>query len=290
MATTNYWRPLGAAALLFVTYMRGFGHPAKIRIIRLIGRLFFPNGVPLIGQTGSQFNADPAQFIGWQILMNGSYEPETLKLGREILSAGGTYADVGANVGLHLACWGSLPGVTAIAVEPLPSNYLKLKTVATLNGVGLNLLYNVAVSDTPQLVLLEEIDDDNNGKTRVSVNPDRGENTRTTTVAALPLETIIQHASIQGIKLLKIDVEGYELPVLKSLNWNGPFRPENVIIEYSDYCARVEGLGRRTIFEFFEQAGYAAYEVNGRPMTIDATPAEDNAWFVDKRRCNANGR
>jgi FkbM family methyltransferase len=283
MKNKKDWRSANCVAYIFTRYINGFRHPSKLRFVRWMGRILFPNGVPLISESGSLFNADHSQFIGWQILASGSYEPKTIKLGREILQGGGVYVDVGANVGLHLSSWGSLPGVNSIAIEPLPSNYAKLRSVALANRIGLNMLYNIAVSDIPQLVILEEVDPQNNGKTRVSVTPDSTENFQKTTVAALPLEKILSHASVEEVVLLKIDVEGYELPVLRSLDWNGPFRPRNVIIEYGDYSARVDGMGRGTIFDFFDKLGYAGYEVDGRPLLIDATPVEDNAWFVDLR-------
>ena len=288
MNKTNTWLPCGFWNYIFLKYIRGPQHPAKIRCIRFIGKIFFSNGVSLINKTGAHFNADPSQFIGWQILASGSYEPETIKRGLNILSGGGVYVDVGANVGLHLACWGCLPGVTSIAIEPLPSNFFKLKVVAIANTTGTNNLFNIAVSDKPELLDLEEIDPSNNGKTRIAVNLPKAQRGQTTVVAAFPLEAIASHAKVAGISLLKIDVEGYELPVLRSLNWNGAFRPKNVIIEYSDYCARIEGSGRSTIFEFFEQNGYAAFSVDGQRLLVDAAPLEDNAWFVDLKLSNGD--
>src|SRR5262245_10344023 len=53
----------------------------------------------------------------------GEYVPELVALFRSALSNGGTYIDIGANIGLTLLPMAKLPGVRCIAFEPDPLNF-----------------------------------------------------------------------------------------------------------------------------------------------------------------------
>ncbi len=80
---------------------------------------------------------------------------------------------------------------------------------------------------------------------------------------------------------MKIDVEGYELPILEGLDWQGSLRPRNVIIEFTDYSARAMGNGRKSVLEFFTARGYEGFTVDGKPLSLEQNTLEDNAWFRD---------
>jgi hypothetical protein len=78
-----------------------------------------------------------------------------------------------------------------------------------------------------------------------------------------------------------MDVEGFELDALGGLDWNGRYRPQNVIIEYSDYGARFTGGGKESLLKFFRERGYSGSDVDGQPLGHGISPVEDNAWFRD---------
>ena len=102
----------------------------------------------------------------------------------------------------------------------------------------------------------------------------------------LPLNDLVTHAKIKSISLIKIDVEGYELPILKSFDWSGSIRPQHIIAEFTDYSARAEGNGRLSLLEFFKSHDYLVYSIEGEPVqdlvNLPDLP-EDNIWFKDNR-------
>jgi len=85
----------------------------------------------------------------------------------------------------------------------------------------------------------------------------------------------------QGSDFKTIDVEGYELPILEGIDWQSSLRPQNVIIEFTDYSSRFMGSGRKTLLEFFTAQGYEAFTVNCKPLSLEQNLLEDNAWFRD---------
>jgi FkbM family methyltransferase len=191
--------------------------------------------------------------------------------------------DAGANHGLYTCTLGVLPGVTCIAIEPDAGNFLELQTNMALNPAVKAKLANVCVARERALLELEDIDPANSGKIRVVVDKAPNGCPRHT-VAAVSLQELLTDAAVSQVTLLKVDVEGYELPVLEGLDWNSNLRPEHILIEYSDYVARAGGdQGKESLIRFFEQRGYQGFTIRGEPLGTAECVPESNAWFKDAR-------
>jgi FkbM family methyltransferase len=168
-----------------------------------------------------------------------------------------------------------------VSIEPHPSNFLKLRRNVRLNPSANVACFHLALSSKEELLDLEEINPGNSGTVRV-YSADAYSTKETFTVAACTLQQVLENAKLQGVTLLKIDVEGFEFSVLEGLNWQGQYRPQNVLIEFSDYTARFGGSGRKSLAHFFLEKGYVGYTVQGQPLSPTESTVEDNAWFRDK--------
>jgi Methyltransferase FkbM domain len=93
--------------------------------------------------------------------------------------------------------------------------------------------------------------------------------------SALRLQDVLATLGVGKVKLIKIDVEGFELDVCKGLDFGGRFRPENIVMECSpEFRDRAIAC-----FSFLVGNGYEAMDVDGRPISgIDDLP-ENNAWL-----------
>jgi hypothetical protein len=80
---------------------------------------------------------------------------------------------------------------------------------------------------------------------------------------------------------LKIDVEGFELNVLKGIDFSSNARPVNIILEYTDIGFSYGGRGRVDLHDYLTKRGYRAFDITGQPLREDADAAEYNAWFMD---------
>lgn len=137
------------------------------------------------------------------------YELEMLRAMAASLSAGDLVLDVGANIGNHTLYLAAVSGADVIAYEP----DLRL-TEALTRSVSVNNLEqrvsvrNVAVADqTGELVLVDDVDG-NMGGQHLSTEPD-AEGPR------VPVVRLDDEMPDGTVHAMKIDVEGYELNVLR---------------------------------------------------------------------------
>ena len=253
----------------------------KGRLVRALGRAAYGSAVPVATAAGARMTVDPSDYIGWELLCGGAYEPRTLGLAARLLDGGGTFVDAGANIGLFTTLLGRLPGVRGVSVEPHPGNFARLEANVRRSGLANVRLCHVALDAATGLVDLEEFHPRNAGTIRVVAENDSSGLARTT-VAAVRLDTLLHHADMERVTVLKVDVEGYELPVLSGMDWKGPLRPKHVLVEFMDYGGRFGG-GREALRAFFEARGYVGRSVTGEPLPESDRPVEDNAWFASVR-------
>lgn len=79
------------------------------------------------------------------------------------------------------------------------------------------------------------------------------------TVAVLTLTQILRDRQVRAIDLLSVDTEGYDLEVLKGLDFQ-IFKPRLIVIEY--------GSNREAILEFIKPLGYSVISDNGQDLFL----------------------
>ena len=98
-----------------------------------------------------------AEPIGFHLLVDGVYEPETMAFVLRYLTSGSTFVDVGANIGVFTISAGRAVGETGcvLAIEPSPRVSPYLSHNVTVNGLTNVFLQEGAIfeRDVPQLPL-----------------------------------------------------------------------------------------------------------------------------------------
>lgn len=85
----------------------------------------------------------------WYFRMKQHYEREWIQAISKAMNNAESFIDAGANIGVFaLTIAQAYPNRSVIAVEPLPSNYIKLKRNILLNGLSNVESYKAAVADT----------------------------------------------------------------------------------------------------------------------------------------------
>ena len=270
------WRGEGLAARLMVGYARHVpAHPSKIRLFRWIGRHAFAQGLR-ITRGGVRMRVDPCDYIGHEICFSGDYEPASVALARSLLRGGGTFLDVGANFGLYTCPVAMLPGVRCIAVDASAQAFVRLQRNLALNPGARVDAVNVALAAGRTLVRLETPVADNLGTTRVSTGAAAAALGHH--VAAMSLDELLRTLDVGPIRLMKIDVEGYESIVLEGLDFGAGYGPENIIMEYSDRIeTEVANLDR--CFRLLTGNGYRPFSVTGKPFEGVMPLPEENLWW-----------
>lgn len=182
------------------------------------------------------------------------HERGTVKLLQRVLREGGVFIDVGANIGYFTKLASALVGTTGrvVAVEPMPAaqRLLQLNS-ATLHNVT---IFTVALSDK-------------NGTTTFYVRKKGDMSSLSHDPCARPVQirvsTLDELLPDQSrIDLIKIDVEGSELEVLRGGRKTlSQYRPI-VYFELLTCFTAHRGIGFETFEKFFEDLRYVLRWVN----------------------------
>jgi FkbM family methyltransferase len=158
--------------------------------------------------------------IGRSIYLKGVWEPEMTKVVKTKIEEGWHILDVGADIGYYSLLFslksGSNGAVASFEPDPEPWPYLK-ENVSMFKYSNIS-LYDVALSDHYGHGMMKL-------GGRGQLYPDKeGYDKKTNTVKMVPLDDFWPNLSWKKLDLVKIDVEGAEISVLKGM--------ENIINKY----------------------------------------------------------
>lgn len=168
----------------------------------------------------------------------GSWERHSLRIWAHLCAGAHEILDVGANTGVYsLLARKNNPSANIVALEPIPANADVLQANVDANAAGI-VVERVAMSDHDGEAVMHMLKDQLNYMT--SVNADRyalhPEVVGQSTVVPInvPIATWATLKSRHGLKgpdLIKIDVEGHEVAVMRSLQTHVAERRPTILIE-----------------------------------------------------------
>jgi FkbM family methyltransferase len=226
---------------------------------------------------GLVMNLDPIEWTQSEIIRDGCLEPLTTTLYGKLLRAGDSYVDVGAHVGFHTLVARHFIGETGqvIAIEPQPYNCHKILSNWQANNFENLSLCVAAVGDSESNVFLHQ--QKAFGTTRLSlclegVNDDA----QMFQVPLRRLETIFTEQGVAHVRLLKIDVEGYEL---EAINGIGSYSEviDNIVLEMLQTTSE---LVRKSLIlvETLKGLGYKLKTIEGQDWDYTSPLPENNLW------------
>ena len=187
-------------------------------------RVLAPALLPMIPvwyevEPGIRMLLDPEDMVSRSILESGEWEAASWQMMREHLSAGGTFVDVGAQIGYYTLKAAPVVGARGhvIAVEPNPETLRRLQTNLDASEAKMVTVAPVACSDAEAVLELYAGPASNTGETSLSkANASQaGVVANTYKVRARPLDDIVREAGVAHVDVIKIDVEGAEYMVLQ---------------------------------------------------------------------------
>jgi FkbM family methyltransferase len=248
----------------------------KARIIDAYRAAFF-RSYKFTGSHGFAMELDPIEWTQSELLRDGCIESLTSALYRKLLREGDTYVDIGAHIGYHTLlarrCIGAQGQV--IAVEPQPYNCQKVLANWRANGFENLALYVAAIGEENSNIGLHQQVETDTTRLSICLEPVNDE-ARIFYVPLRRLDAILNEQRVDHIRLLKIDVEGYELEVLNSL---GAFVPaiDNMILEVLDTSTGITAKSGALI-EKLKSFGYALNNVAGQAWDCRCPLPENNLW------------
>ena len=211
---------------------------------------------------GARIGCDPRDLVQRTILLFGVWEPDVSHVIEHRLKAGEVFVDVGANVGYHTLLAAQRVGPTGrvVAVEPAPRTFELLRRNLQRNQVRNVRLVNAAIADRAGTVDLRQVDERNIGAATTVAS--RG-GTTIASVDRRPLDAVLEADEVRRVRLIKIDVEGAEPPILRRFVEQLDRYPDTVelIVEASPEDDRGAWLD---VFQGLSAAGFAVFEIANR--------------------------
>jgi FkbM family methyltransferase len=209
---------------------------------------------------GFEISGSTEDLIQRHIYVFGVWEPNLTYWIQDRLEPGDTFVDVGANIGYFTMLAASCIGQNgwSVAIEASPSIFDLLNENLEINNIGSRVrTVNLAASDQDGILTVYGGPSGNLGLTTMVPNHDLQIET---TIGAKPLNEILTEEEIAGARLIKIDVEGLEGPVVRGLlPILGSCRKDLEIVLEVNGQASPEGEKTADIVRQFADHGFHTY-------------------------------
>ena len=222
---THPWRlaALRAWIRFEAWWYRAWPLPRGGAIPRRVERLLVNTGI--IGpvrvevEPGVNLLLDPTDFIARSLLLSDRtrWEPDVWNAIGSGLQPGAVFIDVGANIGYDSLKAARLVGGAGrvVACEPNPPVLALLQqNVAASQAANVTVLPVACADRETTLAFFDATDGGNSGRSSMSAD-NAGPGGRAITVQARRLDDIVADLGLTRLDVLKIDVEGAELVVLR---------------------------------------------------------------------------
>lgn len=259
------------------------GHPFLLRVydsvlIRIGGsfrcRTYF----------GAEMICDRRDLVPSRVIYFGIWEPNISAIFELLLREGDVVVDIGANVGYDSLLAARLVGPTGkvVSIEASPRIFKTLISNVKLNpDLSIECL-NIAASDRHEVISLYQGPVSNTGITTTVAS--RGLSFECS-VQAKPMVDVLDSEQRSRVRLIKIDIEGGEVPVIRHLLETIDLYPESlaIIVEISPDeewrelfdRLRTEGFHAYWIENSYDRSYYIAHHRDFRqPKLISSVPDE----------------
>jgi FkbM family methyltransferase len=213
---------------------------AAYKVISSVRTIVGKNDRVEVERRGIRWALDLREGIDFSIYLLGAFEPGTQATLKKLVKPGDSVFDIGANIGAHtLGIAQSVgPQGRVFAFEPADFAFEKLCHNLALNPA-------LAARTFPQQILLSASSSDSNEpqiyaswplENSGSVHPKhRGQLVSTARASVDTLDAFVARNNIERLDLIKMDVDGHELPVLRGASETlRRFRP-TLVMEMSPY-------------------------------------------------------
>ena len=237
------------------TYLRGSPiERGKFRLRDFAGTRFLFTRL----EGGLWIRVSGASGLEWKVLRGHSIEGVTTVAFRGLVRPGMTVFDVGANVGYYAMTAAALMGGSGSvhAFEPTPAVAQRLRQNVDLNGIKTVIINAVAVGEMTGKLGLRLNADDSEGNSLVAFGDDWA-------AVEVPVTTLDDYTASRGVStvdVLKIDVEGAEVSVLRGARrlLGGDAAPL-ILIEFNPLALHAAGTSPVLLQSALRELGYDCF-------------------------------
>lgn len=232
---------------------------------------------------GQSLRSSSRNFSSLSVYMTGERDAEFQAFIARRLRPGGTFVDVGANIGVYSVFASRIVGEggRVVSIEANPKTYRYLLANVERNGIKNVTARNCAAGEAGGTLLLTE-NKRNIGETHVTSTGETG-----ISIDVDTLDAILAAQGVERVDYIKIDVEGFEQSVLRGAR-NTLVRNRDVVVqtEIVDSHARRYGNSTTQIADYMAGLGLKPFAPDeaGSPSPVAASRLgilTDVLWMRD---------
>jgi len=216
-------------------------------------------------------------YIEKSILFTGSYEPEVWQSIEAHIQPNDIVWDIGANIGattVHAIHDSRVSEVHSFEPQPRVLPLLKLN-VKLNNGDAKCTIHRFALSDSVGQTSLYTSDENNTGRSSL-LHSDRGR--ASVEVSTATIDFVIESNLAPAPTIVKIDVEGWEIHVLRGAGKLFSETPPRAIVFEAQYDAITDLPSDPELLSLFMHYGYVVRHIQRQHDPIE--PASENFLAV----------
>jgi FkbM family methyltransferase len=234
--------------------------PGRWRIGRvlsnLVARIELPRQVVVRSRDGFWIAVDASDFIQREIYLYREWEPHVCGVMRRLLRPDDVFVDVGANIGYLTLYAATLigPRGRVLSFEPTPCCCAQLIANLNLNRIMNVTLFPIGLSDHHSNNQFYLDSGENSGAGSIRKGP---QSAQAIEIEVECLDEVLRRAAVDRVAMVKIDVEGAEMLVLKGMKelLSRPDGPA-IVCEISEWSLQQLGYSKEAIFALMSSCGY----------------------------------
>lgn len=243
--------------ILFNSYTKYFEKvrikKGKYRMAQMLNAVF---GYAIYKIDGVKLELNPISLIDRKLISKRGHDPLVQEMLTVGLSQGGIFIDIGANIGYFSLIAAKMPNVKVLAFEPSPRELFRLYRNICLNKLTNITVFPYGLAESNQTLPLYLSGDFNPGKNSV-LDVEPLANSPPINCRFFALDDCLPPSFLKEIRVVKIDVEGFEVSVCKGMANSMELMNEAIfIVEISPNFLLKDGCQVNDIYDFFAVHGY----------------------------------
>jgi FkbM family methyltransferase len=231
---------------------------------------------------GAKMIIDPTTYFS-DVFVKGFYEIDLVNYFKKSLRPGMTCIDIGANIGYFTMLMAKRVGPrgSVISFEPTQNSLDLLRRNIQLNGFDNVVAENLALSDYNGAARFHEGPpgyEVYNSIGRITHPSAKDQSFTARSVSCVTLDDYLAARNIEKVDVIKIDVEGAELSVLRGMEKTLQTNPNaRLIVEFAEQTTRGFGYSAKEIGDWLTKRGWRLALFNSRGRISEVTG--DETWM-----------
>lgn len=211
------------------------------------------------------------------------FENSELKFLQHFLKKDDVFIDAGSNVGLYSLYASPVVGENGkvFAFEPVTQSFIRLEENIALNDLTNIIPVKVALSDTDGLSQIQLAENGFDAWNSLA-KPSLGKLSGFENVKIQMLDHYLAEAKVTDtISLIKIDVEGWEIPVLKGCETVLKDQSPVLMVEFTDKNAVNAGYTCKQLYCLIQDYGYSLFSYNSSKNSLIIHELQDEYPYMN---------